>query len=50
MFILNDETQNYTFCELQLVFKTFENPTKLTNQSKFTDVFKVAKPNYKKTL
>ena len=33
MYIPNDETQNYPFCRLQLVVKTFGHSTKWTNQS-----------------
>ena len=50
MFIPNDKTQNYPFCGLKLVFETFEHPTKLTNQLKFTTVPNVVKPTYKKML
>ena len=35
MYIPNDNTQNYPFCILQLVVKTFGHSTKWTNQSKF---------------
>ena len=35
MYILNDDTQNYLFCRLQLVMETFVHSTKWTNQSKF---------------
>ena len=35
MYIPNDDTQNYTFCKLQLVVEMFERFTCWTNQSKF---------------
>ena len=35
MNIPNDDTQNYSFCRLQLMVKTFGQSTKWTNQSKF---------------
>ena len=35
LYIPNDNTQNYPFCILQLVFKTFGHLTKWTNQSNF---------------
>ena len=50
--IPNDNTQNYPFCRLKLAVEseTFKHSTKLTNQSKFTEVPKVVKPTNKKTL
>ena len=38
----SDDKQNYPFCRLLLVFKTFEHSTLLTNQSKFKNISKVA--------
>ena len=36
----NDNTQNYTFCRLQLVDQIFGHSTKCTNQSKFNNSHK----------
>ncbi len=33
MFIPNDDTQNYPFCRLQLVVKTFEHSSAWNNQN-----------------
>ena len=35
MYIPNDDTQNYPFCNLQLVVETFGHLTRRTNQSKY---------------
>ena len=35
MYMYNNDTQNYTFCRLQLVVETFRNSTQWTKQSKF---------------
>ena len=35
MYILNDDTQNYSFCKLQLVFETFGLDTTLNEPTKF---------------
>ena len=50
MFIPNDDTQNYPFSRLKLVFETFEHSTYWSNQSKFNKAPKVVKPTSKKTL
>ena len=47
MYITHDDTQNYPFCKLQIVFETFGHSTKWMNQSKFS---KVVKQTDKKTL
>ncbi len=46
MYILNHNTQNYPFCELNLVVETIA----MNDQSKFTKVTKVIKPTYNKSL
>ena len=50
MYIPNDDTQNYPFCRLKLVFKRFKNSTKRNIQSKFTLAPKVVLTTNKKTL
>ena len=37
MYNLNDDTQNYSFCRLQLVVEMFGHLTSWTNQSKFNN-------------
>ena len=49
MKIPNDDTQNYPFCRLKLVIKSFEHATIWTSQLKFTNVPKVGKLTNKKT-
>ena len=50
MCIPNDYTQNYPCCKLQLLVEMYKHSTKLTNQSKSTEVPKVVKPKNNKTL
>ena len=50
MYIPNADTQNYPYCRLKLVVKTFEHPTKRTNQSKCNKGKEEVKSTHKKTL
>ena len=54
MNITNADSQNYSFCRLQLVVKKFGHITLFTKQSKFSKVPKVVKQRiekrYNKTL
>ena len=49
MYISDDDTQNYPFCRLQLVFETFGHSVKWTIKNS-TKVPKVVKPTNKKML
>ena len=48
--IPNDDTQNYPFCRLQLVVKTFEQLNLIIHQIKTLKVPKFNNPMYKYTL
>ncbi len=50
MYIPNDDTQNYSFCKLQLVVETFGHLPLQTNQSNLIKVLKVVKPTNKKKV
>ena len=51
MYTPNDDSQNYPFCRLNLVVKTFEHLTyKPTNQNSVKILIKVVYPTNKKTL
>ena len=50
IYIPNDDTQNYPLCRLKIVVETFEHPTELINQSKFTEVPKVVEPTNKENV
>ena len=50
MYIPNDDTQNHSFCRLQLVVETFKHPTyEPTNQNSIK-VPNVVKPANEQTL
>ena len=50
MYIPNNDTQNYPFCRLQLVVKTFGNTIKEPTNKNSKKVPKVIKPTNEKTL
>ena len=50
MFIPNDDTHNYPFCGLQLVFETFETGHNKPSNQNSLNVPKVVKLTNKKTL